>query len=153
MKTTIGILAHYQKIFSEAIKYPMKFKTALVIEEFLKKTDEVVKQAMEDFKFNEKKQALVEELNKEIEKRFEDVKDDESNKDKSMEQLKKEIAKEIQDTEASKKDKEINEELQKIEVEIEPITYVLDESLPGIFNISMQNDNSGIVIFRQRNVK
>jgi predicted nucleic acid-binding Zn-ribbon protein len=150
MKITIGTLAHYQKIFSEAIKYPMKFKTALVMEEFLKKTDEVVKQAMEDFKFNEKKQALVEELNKEIEKRFENVKDDENNKNKSMEELKKEIAKEINDTEASKKDKEINDELQKIEVEIEPITYVLDESLPGIFNISMQNDNSGVVIFRQR---
>jgi hypothetical protein len=34
-----------------------------------------------------------------------------------------------------------------LEVEVEPINYTLDERLPWIFNISMRDDKSGIVIF------
>jgi len=49
MKITIKDLAHYQKTFSEAIKFPMAMRTAEAMEKFLKETDEVVKQAMEDF--------------------------------------------------------------------------------------------------------
>jgi len=35
-----------------------------------------------------------------------------------------------------------------IEVEVNPMEYVLDEKLPGIFNISMRDDKSGVVIFK-----
>ena len=45
------------------------------------------------------------------------------------------------------KEKKINEEFMALEVEVEPINYTLDERLPGIFNISMRDDKSGIVIF------
>ena len=69
---TIKELAHYQRTFSEAIKFPMAMKTAEAMEKFLKETDEVVKKAMEEFEFDKKKQALVEELNAEIEKKFQD---------------------------------------------------------------------------------
>lgn len=148
MKTTVQTLARYQKIFSEAIKYPMKFKTALVMEEFLRKTDEVVRKAMEDFGLDEKKKQLVEELNKEIEERF--SKESSEKTIDNPEELKKRIAKEISDTEASQKEKELNDQFSNMEVEIEPIEYILDESLPGIFNISMKDDKSGVVKFKQR---
>ena len=72
MKITIKDLAHYQKTFSEAIKFPMAMKTAEAMEKFLKETDEVVKKAMDDFKYNEKKNELINELNKEIDERFGD---------------------------------------------------------------------------------
>lgn len=150
MKVSIGILARYQKIFSEAIKYPMKFKTALTIEEFLRKSDEVVKAKMQEFGFDEKKKNLIDQLNKEIEERFE--KESNEKTIDNPEELKKRIAKEISDTKAAQEEKKINEEFNELEVEIEPIKYVLDESLPGLFNISMKDDTSGIVIFRQRNV-
>ena len=61
--------------------------------------------------------------------------------------MKKKIAQEINSTEAAEKEKKINEEFMAIEVEVEPINYTLDERLPGIFNISMRDDKSGIVIF------
>lgn len=154
MKTTIKELGYYQKIFIEAIKLPQKFKTAENIEKFLKQIDEIVKKAMEDFGMKEKKDALVKELNEEIQKRFADVDmNSEENKNKTAEQLKQEIAKEVQNTEASRKDKELNEEFAKFEVEVTPIEYVLDESLPGMFNITMRDDKSWIVIFRQRESK
>ena len=128
----------------------MKFKTATTIEEFLRKTDEAVKAKMQEFGFDEKKKALVEELNKEIEERFQKESNEKTIAD--PEELKKRIAQEVSDTKASQEEKKINEEFNSLEVEIEPIKYVLDESLPGLFNISMKDDTSGIVIFRQRNV-
>ena len=52
---SIKDLAHYQKTFSEAIKFPMSMKTAEMMEKFLKETDEKVKKAMDEFKFDEKR--------------------------------------------------------------------------------------------------
>ena len=150
MKITIKDLAHYQKTFSEAIKFPMAMKTAEAMEKFLKETDEVVKKAMDDFKYNEKKNELINELNKEIDERFgkavENNEVDATNKT-DVEEMKKKIAQEINSTEAAEKEKKINEEFMALEVEVEPINYTLDERLPGIFNISMRDDKSGIVIF------
>ena len=150
MKITIKDLAHYQKTFSEAIKFPMAMKTAEAMEKFLKETDEVVKKAMDDFKYNEKKNELIAELNKEIDERFgkavENNEVDATNKT-DVEEMKKKIAAEINSTEAAEKEKKINEEFMAIEVDVEPINYTLDERLPGIFNISMRDDKSGIVIF------
>ena len=150
MKITIKDLAHYQKTFSEAIKFPMAMKTAEAMEKFLKETDEVVKKAMDDFKYNEKKNELIAELNKEIDERFgkavENNEVDATNKT-DVEEMKKKIAAEINSTEAAEKEKKINEEFMAIEVDVEPINYTLDERLPGIFNISMRDDKSGVVIF------
>ena len=150
MKITIKDLAHYQKTFSEAIKFPMAMRTAEAMEKFLKETDEVVKKAMDDFKYNEKKNELIAELNKEIDERFgkavENNEVDATNKT-DVEEMKKKIAAEINSTEAAEKEKKINEEFMAIEVDVEPINYTLDERLPGIFNISMRDDKSGIVIF------
>lgn len=150
MKITIKDLAHYQKTFSEAIKFPMAMRTAEAMEKFLKETDEVVKKAMDDFKYNEKKNELINELNKEIDERFgkavENNEVDATNKT-DVEEMKKKIAAEINSTEAAEKEKKINEEFMALEVEIEPINYTLDERLPGIFNISMRDDKSGVVIF------
>lgn len=150
MKITIKDLAHYQKTFSEAIKFPMAMRTATTFEKFLKDTDEVVKKAMDDFKFNEKKQALIDELNKEIEAKFWEAVDNnevDATNTKDVEEMKKKIAAEINSTEAAEKEKKINEEFYAIEVEVEPITYILDESLPGIFNISMRDDKTGLILF------
>lgn len=150
MKITIKDLAHYQKTFSEAIKFPMAMRTATTFEKFLKDTDEIVKKAMDDFKFNEKKQALIDELNKEIEAKFWEAVDNnevDATNTKDVEEMKKKIAAEINSTEAAEKEKKINEEFYAIEVEVEPITYVLDESLPGIFNISMRDDKTGLILF------
>lgn len=150
MKITIKDLAHYQKTFSEAIKFPMAMRTATTFEKFLKDTDEVVKKAMDDFKFNEKKQALIDDLNKEIEAKFWEAVDNnevDATNTKDVEEMKKKIAAEINSTEAAEKEKKINEEFYAIEVEVEPITYVLDESLPGIFNISMRDDKTGLILF------
>lgn len=153
MKVTIKTLAHYQKTFSEAIKFPMSWESAQAMEKFLKETDEAVKIAMEEFKFDEKKQALTEELNKEIEEKFakavEDNEVDATNKD-DVEKMKKEIAKLINETEVSDKEKKINEEFYALEVDVNPIEYVLDEKLPGIFNISMRDDTSGLVKFSEK---
>ena len=150
---SIKELAHYQRTFSEAIKFPMAMKTAEAMEDFLKKTDEVVKKAMEEFEFDKKKQALVEELNAEIEKKFQDWVDnnevDATNK-ADVESFKKKIAEEINSTEASKKEQKLNEEFYAKTVMVEPITYVLDERLPGIFNISMRDDTSGLVIYKKK---
>lgn len=150
MKITIKELAHYQKVFSEAIKFPMAMRTATTFEKFLKDTDEVVKKAMEDFKFDDKKKNLMEELNKEIEEKFwkavENNEVDATNK-VDVEEMKKKIAEEINRTEAAEKEKKINEEFYALEVEVEPITYILDEKLPGIFNISMRDDKSGLILF------
>jgi hypothetical protein len=151
MKITIKDLAHYQKTFSEAIKFPMSMKTAEAMEKFLKETDEVVKKAMDDFKYNEKKNELINDLNKEIDERFgkavENNEVDATNK-VDVEEMKKKIAQEINSTEAAEKEKKINDEFMAIEVEVNPIEYVLDEKLPGIFNISMRDDKSGVVIFK-----
>lgn len=151
MKITIKDLAHYQKTFSEAIKFPMSMKTAEAMEKFLKETDEVVKKAMDDFKYNEKKNELIAELNKEIDKRFgkavENNEVDATNK-VDVEEMKKKIAQEINSTEAAEKEKKINDEFMAIEVEVTPMEYVLDEKLPGIFNISMRDDKSGVVVFK-----
>ena len=153
INVSIKDLAHYQRTFSEAIKFPMAMKTAEAMEDFLKKTDEVVKKAMEEFKFNEKKQALVEELNAEIEKKFQDWVDnnevDATNK-ADVESFKKKVAEEINSTEAAKKEQKLNEEFYAKTVMVEPITYVLDERLPGIFNISMRDDTSGLVIYKKK---
>jgi len=59
---SIKDLAHYQKTFSEAIKFPMSMKTAEMMEKFLKETDQKVKKAMEDFQFEEKKQAIIKKM-------------------------------------------------------------------------------------------
>lgn len=151
MKVTIKELGHYQKTFSEAIKFPMAMRTAEAMEKFLRETDEVVKKAMEDFKYEDKKKDLVEKLNKEIEERFSEAVDknivDASNQS-DVEEFKKRIAEEINATEASDEEKKINEEFYAIEVEVNPIEYVLDEKLPGIFNISMRDDKSGLVIYK-----
>ncbi len=151
MKITIKDLAHYQKTFSEAIKFPMSMKTAEAMEKFLKETDEVVKKAMDDFKYNEKKNELINDLNKEIDERFgkavENNEVDATNK-VDVEEMKKKIAQEINSTEAAEKEKKINDEFMAIEVEVNPMEYVLDEKLPGIFNISMRDDKSGVVIFK-----
>ena len=151
MKITIKDLAHYQKTFSEAIKFPMSMKTAEAMEKFLKETDEVVKKAMDDFKYNEKKNELINDLNKEIDERFgkavENNEVDATNK-VDVEEMKKKIAQEINSTEAAEKEKKINDEFMAIEVEVTPIEYVLDEKLPGIFNISMRDDKSGVVVFK-----
>ena len=151
MKITIKDLAHYQKTFSEAIKFPMSMKTAEAMEKFLKETDEVVKKAMDDFKYNEKKNELINDLNKEIDERFgkavENNEVDATNK-VDVEEMKKKIAQEINSTEAAEKEKKINDEFMAIEVEVTPMEYVLDEKLPGIFNISMRDDKSGVVIFK-----
>jgi len=153
MKITIKELAHYQKTFSEAIKFPMAMKTAEMMEKFLKETDEVVKQAMEDFWYDKKKQNLIDELNKEIEDRFwkavENNEVDATNK-VDVEEMKKKIAQEINQTEAAEKEKKINEEFYAIEVEVEPVEYVLDEKLPWIFNISMRDDASGLIKFKEK---
>ena len=151
MKITIKDLAHYQKTFSEAIKFPMAMRTAEAMEKFLKETDEVVKQAMEDFWYDKKKQDLIDELNKEIEDKFwkavENNEVDATNK-VDVEEMKKKIAAEINSTEAADKEKKINDEFYAIEVEINPMEYVLDEKLPGIFNISMRDDKSWEVVFK-----
>ena len=153
MKVTIKDLAHYQKTFSEAIKFPMAMKTAEAMEKFLKETDEVVKKAMEDFKYEDKKKNLIDKLNKEIEERFSKAVDnnevDATNKT-DVEEMKKKIAAEINSTEAAEEEKKINEEFYAIEVEVNPIEYVLDERLPGIFNISMRDDKSGLVIYKNK---
>lgn len=151
MKITIKDLAHYQKTFSEAIKFPMAMKTAEAMEKFLKETDEVVKKAMDDFWYDKKKQDLIDELNKEIEEKFGEAVEknivDATDK-KDVEEMKKRIAAEINDTEAANKEKKINDEFYAIEVEINPMEYVLDEKLPGIFNISMRDDQSWAIIFK-----
>lgn len=151
MKITIKDLAHYQKTFSEAIKFPMSMKTAEAMEKFLKETDEVVKQAMEDFWYDKKKQDLIDELNKEIEDKFwkavENNEVDATNKT-DVEEMKKKIAAEINSTEAAEKEKKINDEFYAIKVEINPMEYVLDEKLPGIFNISMRDDKSWAIVFK-----
>lgn len=153
MKTTIKELGHLQKVFNEAIKFPMAWETAKTFEKFLKDTDEIVKQALEDFGMKEKKDELIKQLNEEITKRFENEKDTEENVAKDPEELKKKIAEEINKTEAAQKEKEINDEFYGMEVDVEPITYILDESLPGIFNLSMKYDQTGLVIFRERKPK
>ena len=151
MKITIKDLAHYQKTFSEAIKFPMAMRTAVAMEKFLKETDEVVKKAMEEFEYDKKKWDLINELNKEIEERFwkavENNEVDATNKT-DVEEMKKKIAAEINSTEAAEKEKKINDEFYALEVEIEPMEYLLDERLPGIFNISMRDDTSGVIIFK-----
>lgn len=152
MKITIKDLGFYQKLFQEAIKYPMKLKTAEMMEKFLKTTDEIVKQALEDFGMEEKKKAVVDALNKEVAEKFDEEKSLEANKDKTPDELKKSIAEEISKTTAVAKEKEITEEFMKMEVEVEPTVYVLDESLPGMFNITMRDDNKGVILFRQREV-
>lgn len=153
INVSIKDLAHYQRTFSEAIKFPMAMKTAEAMEDFLKKTDEVVKKAMEEFEFDKKKQVLVEELNAEIEKRFQDWVNnnevDATNK-ADVENFKKKVAEEINSTEAAEKEKKLNEEFYAKTVMVEPITYVLDERLPGIFNISMRDDTSGLVIYKKK---
>lgn len=151
MKVTIKELGHYQKTFSEAIKFPMSMRTAEAMEKFLRETDEVVKKAMEDFKYEEKKKDLVEKLNKEIEERFSEAVDNnviDASNPSDVGAFKKSIANEINSTEASEEEKKINEEFYAIEVEVNPIEYVLDEKLPGIFNISMRDDKSGLVIYK-----
>lgn len=150
---TIKELAHYQRTFSEAIKFPMAMKTAEAMEDFLKKTDEVVRKAMEEFEFDKKKQELVEELNAEIEKKFQEGVDNnevDATNPADVEEFKKNIANEINSTEASEKEKKLNEEFYAKTVMVEPITYVLDERLPGIFNISMRDDKSGLVIYKKK---
>lgn len=153
MKVTIKTLQHYQKTFSEAIKFPMSMKSAEAMEKFLKETDEIVKTAIEDFKFNEKKQALMEELNKEIEERFSKAVDNnevDATVTKDVEEFKKKIANEINTTEAAEKEKKINEEFMAIEVDVNPMEYVIDEKLPGIFNISMRDDTSWLIIIKKK---
>lgn len=150
---SIKDLAHYQRTFSEVIKFPMAMKTAEAIEDFLKKTDEVVRKAMEEFEFDKKKQELVEELNAEIEKKFQEGVDNnkvDATNPADVEEFKKNIANEINSTEASEKEKKLNEEFYAKTVMVEPITYVLDERLPGIFNISMRDDKSGLVIYKKK---
>lgn len=153
MKITIKDLAHYQKTFGEAIKFPMSMKTAEAMEKFLKETDEAVKKAMDDFKFNEKKNNLIEELNKEIDEKFgkavENNEVDASN-EKDVEEMKRKIAEEISKTKAAEEEKKINDEFYAIELDVEPMTYVLDEQLPWIFNISMRDDKSGVIIFKTK---
>ena len=100
---------------------------------------------MEDFKYNEKKNELINQLNKEIDDRFSkavEANEVDATNTTDVEEMKKKIAAEINSTEAAEKEKKINEEFFAIEVEIEPIEYVLDETLPGIFNISMRDDKS-----------
>lgn len=150
---SIKELAHYQRTFSEAIKFPMAMKTAEAMEDFLKKTDEVVRKAMEEFEFDKKKQELIEELNAEIEKKFQEGVDNnevDATNPADVEEFKKNIANEINSTEASEKEKKLNEEFYAKTVMVEPITYVLDERLPGIFNISMRDDTSGLVIYKKK---
>jgi len=33
---------------------------------------------------------------------------------------------------------------------VEPIDYVVDERLPGIFNISMRDDTSGLINYKKK---
>lgn len=147
MKIKIKDLGFYQKLFSEAIKYPMKMDTAETLEKFLKATDEIVKQALEDFGMEDKKKAIVEELNKEVAEKFEARKEE---KIEDMDEFKRKIAEEVRQTTAAEKEKELNAEFMEVEVDINPIDYVLDESLPGMFNITMRDDKLWVINFKKK---
>ena len=150
---SIKKLAHYQKAFSEAIKFPMSMKTAEMMEKFLKETDEKVKKAMEEFKFEEKKQAIIKKVADEIDAKFKDAVDknevDASDKE-AVKNFKEKLQKEIEATWATDEEKDLIEEFYALTIMMEPVDYVLDEKLPWIFNISMRDDTSGLFNFKKK---
>ena len=150
---SIKKLAHYQKAFSEAIKFPMSMKTAEMMEKFLKETDEKVKKAMEEFKFEEKKQAIIKKAADEIDAKFKDAVDknevDASDKE-AVKNFKEKLQKEIEATWATDEEKNLIEEFYALTIMMEPVDYVLDEKLPWIFNISMRDDTSGLFNFKKK---
>lgn len=150
---SIQKLAHYQKTFSEALKYPMSMKTAEMMETFLKETDEKVKKAMEEFKFEEKKQAIIKKAADEMDAKFKEAVDnnevDASDKE-AVKEFKEKIQKEVAGTDASAEEKDLIEQLYAQTIMVEPVTYVLDEKLPGLFNISMRDDTSWLILFKRK---
>ena len=150
---SIKKLAHYQKVFSEALKYPMSMKSAEMMEKFLKETDEKVKKAMEDFKFDEKKEAIIKKYADELDNKFKDAVDKnevDASDEKAVKEFKDKLAKEIQWTDTSKEEQDLIEEFYAITLMIEPVEYILDEKLPWLFNISMRDDTSGLIKFKRK---
>lgn len=150
---SIKKLAHYQKVFSEALKYPMSMKSAEMMEKFLKETDEKVKKAMDDFKFDEKKDAIIKKYADELDAKFKDAVDKnevDAADPRAVAIFKENLKKEIEWTESSKEEQDLIEEFYAITLMIEPVEYTLDERLPGLFNISMRDDTSGLIKFKRK---
>ena len=150
---SIKDLAHYQKAFSEAIKFPMSMRTAEMMEKFLKETDEKVKKAMEEFKFEEKKQALIKKAADELDAKFKNAVDKnevDASDAEAVRKFKENLQKELESTWASKEEKDLIDEFYSITLMVEPVDYVLDEKLPWIFNISMRDDKSGLINYKKK---
>ena len=150
---SIKDLAHYQKTFSEAIKFPMSMKTAEMMEKFLKETDEKVKKAMDEFKFDEKRNAITKKMAEELDNKFKDAVDknevDASDKE-AVKNFKEKLQQEIASTWASKEEQDLINEFYALTIMVEPVDYVVDERLPGIFNISMRDDKSGLINYKKK---
>ena len=122
-----------------------------MMEKFLKETDEKVKKAMEEFKFEEKKQAIIKKAADELDAKFKDAVDKnevDASDAEAVKNFKEKIQQEISNTWASKEEKDLIDEFYAITLMVEPVDYVLDEKLPWIFNISMRDDKSGLVIYK-----
>lgn len=152
MKATLKQLTDLQKVLIETVKLPMKWKTALDIEEFLKRADRLAEETIEKMDFNKKKQELVDKMNAELEKRVEE-KQKEVGETKTLEEVKKLVLEEMSLTEAKKEEEALHQELLSTEVEVEPFIYKIDETLPAMFNYHMRDYPNALVKFRIRDFK
>lgn len=151
MKLTIKELTQAQKAVMEVMKLPMKWKTATTFNDFLVEADKVLSKALEDFQYENKKQELfnqfTEEVVAEIDKKVE------GGDTRPREEIAKELLGQVEASKAYEAEVQMKAELEAIEVEMSEITYVLDETLPAIFNIALSNKAFPIIKFKQRDTK
>lgn len=152
MKTTLKELGDLQKILIEALKLPMKWKTALTFEAFLNNADKISEEVLKKIDFEKRKQELVDKMNKELETRVE-AKQKEVGDAKTLEEVRKLVIDEMNLTDAKAKEEALHNELLSYEVEVEPLQYKLDETLPAMFNLHMRNYPNALVKFRIRDFK
>ena len=151
MKLTIKELIQAQKAVIEVMKLPMKWKTATTFNDFLVEADKVLSKALEDFKYENKKQELFNQFTEEV--AAEADKKIAEGDTRSKEEIAKELLENVEASKAYQLEVQMRAEFEAIEVEIGEVNYVLDESLPALFNIALSNKTFPIIKFKQREAK
>ena len=89
----------------------------------------------------------------ELDNKFKDAVDknevDASDKE-AVKNFKEKLQQEIASTWASKEEQDLINEFYALTIMVEPVDYVVDEKLPGIFNISMRDDKSGLINYKKK---
>lgn len=156
MKVTIKVLMEAQKVIAEVMKYPMKWKTATVFNDFLKEIDQILRNTISESGIQDKEAKLADQMAEEAKKVLEANESYKKLSDKEKFDAFNNLMRDENfknESEANKEYMKLLEEFYATEVESPQCAYVLDETLPAMFNIWMKGEVLPMIKFKMRDTK